>query len=114
MYTLDGYQPEMVKRVEGMIKSMEADSESSSKVLWHPDGRAFATPTALRDIQVMSTSDWERQRVFKTGHSSDITAAAWSPNGALLATAAADKSLILWETKTQKILKKSVMLIPAY
>jgi chromosome transmission fidelity protein 4 len=105
MYSLDGDEPEMVKKVEGMIKSLETDADSSSKVLWHPDGRAFATPTALRDVQVMSTSDWERQRVFKTGHTSDITAAAWSPNGALLATTSADLNLHLWDTKTQKLLK---------
>ncbi|EOA88525.1 DNA polymerase alpha accessory factor Mcl1 [Exserohilum turcicum] len=106
MYNLDGEQPEMVKRIEGMIKSMETESESSSRVLWHPDGRAFATPTAMRQMQVMSTSDWERQRVFKTGHAADITAAAWSPNGALLATTSGDLSLCLWDTKTQKLLKK--------
>ncbi|KAF1833930.1 DNA polymerase alpha accessory factor Mcl1 [Decorospora gaudefroyi] len=106
IYSLDEDQPEMVKKVEGMIKSMESDAESSSKVLWHPDGRAFATPTAMRQIQVMSTSDWERQRVFKTGHTADITAAAWSPNGALLATTSSDLSLCLWDTKTQKLLNK--------
>jgi chromosome transmission fidelity protein 4 len=106
MYSLEEEEPEMVKMIPGMIKSLETDAESSSRVLWHPDGRAFATPTALRDIQVMSTSDWERQRVFKTGHSSDITAAAWSPNGALLATTSSDLSLSLWDTKTQKLLKK--------
>jgi chromosome transmission fidelity protein 4 len=106
MYSLEEDEPEMVKKVDGMIKSLETDVESSSRVLWHPDGRAFATPTALRDIQVMSTSDWERQRVFKTGHSADITAAAWSPNGALLATTSSDLSLNLWDTKTQRLLKK--------
>ncbi|RMZ67049.1 Minichromosome loss 1 [Pyrenophora seminiperda CCB06] len=106
IYDLDGDQPEMVKKVEGMIKSMESDAESSSKVLWHPDGRAFATPTAMRQMQVMSTSDWERQRVFKTGHGADITAAAWSPNGALLATTSSDLTLCLWDTKTQKMLNK--------
>ena len=106
MYKLDGDEPEMVNKVEGMIKSLEADAETSSKVLWHPDGRAFATPTAMRQIQVMSTADWERQRVFKTGHTADITAAAWSPNGALLATTSSDLSICLWDTKTQKQLKK--------
>jgi chromosome transmission fidelity protein 4 len=106
MYSLKEDEPEMIKKVDGMIKSLETDSEISSKVLWHPDGRAFATPTALRDIQVMSTVDWERQRVFKTGHSADITSAAWSPNGALLATTSSDLTLSLWDTKTQKLLKK--------
>jgi chromosome transmission fidelity protein 4 len=106
MYSLEGDESEMVKKVDGMIKSLETDAESSSRVLWHPDGRAFATPTALRDVQVMSTSDWERQRVFKTGHTADITAAAWSPNGALLVTTSSDLNLSLWDTKTQKLLKK--------
>lgn len=105
MYSLDGDQPEMIKKVDGMIKSVETESESCAKVLWHPDGRAFATPTAMRDIQVMSTSDWARQRIFKTGHTADITAAAWSPNGALLATTSHDLDLKLWDTKTQKLLK---------
>ncbi|CBX96800.1 hypothetical protein IAQ61_008248 [Plenodomus lingam] len=107
MYNLSEDQPEMIKKVDGgMIKSLETDSESSSKVLWHPDGRAFATPTPLRQMQVMSTSDWERQRIFKTGHSADITAAAWSPNGALLATTSSDLTLCLWDTQTQRQLKR--------
>lgn len=106
MYDLAGDEPEMVKKVDGMIKSLETDSESSSRVIWHPDGRAFATPTALRDMQVMSAVDWERQRVFRTNHSADITAAAWSPNGALLATTSSDLSINLWDTKTLKLLNK--------
>ncbi|KAF1926592.1 tricorn protease domain 2-containing protein [Didymella exigua CBS 183.55] len=105
VYSLEGDEPEMVKKVDGMIKSLETESESSSRVLWHPDGRAFATPTALRDVQVMSTYDWARQRVFKTSHTADITAAAWSPNGALLVTTSHDLDMKLWDTKTQKLLK---------
>lgn len=53
----------------------------------------------------MSRSDWERQRAFKDGHTGDITAAAWSPNGGLLATSATDRKLQLWDTKTQKVIK---------
>jgi len=59
------------------------------------------------DFQTVARSDWLSQKGFN-GHSAKITASAWSPNGAMLATAAADKSLILWETRTQKILKKLV------
>ncbi|ORY07166.1 chromosome segregation protein-like protein [Clohesyomyces aquaticus] len=106
MYSLSSEQPNMIKKVDGIIKSLESDAEASSKVLWHPDGRAFAAPTAGRDIQVMSFSDWERQRAFKTGHSADITAAAWSPNGALLATTSSDLDLCLWDAKTQKLIKR--------
>jgi chromosome transmission fidelity protein 4 len=79
IYSLDSEQPELVKKVDNMIKRLEPEAESSARVMWHPDGKALATPTALREVQVMSTNDWEKQKIFKTEHTSDITAAAWSP-----------------------------------
>ncbi|KAF2742905.1 chromosome segregation protein-like protein [Sporormia fimetaria CBS 119925] len=106
MYSLSAEEPNMMQKVDGVIKSLESDAEASSRVLWHPDGRTFATPTPGREIQVMSFGDFSRQRSFKTGHSRDITAAAWSPNGALLATASSDLTLSLWDTRTQMLLKK--------
>ncbi|KAJ4348784.1 DNA polymerase alpha accessory factor Mcl1 [Didymosphaeria variabile] len=106
IYSIDSEQPKLVQKVDDMIKRLEPEAESSAKVLWHPDGRAFATPTALREVQVMSTNDWEKQKTFKTEHTSDITAVAWSPNGALLATTSSDLTLCLWDAKTQSILKK--------
>lgn len=45
------------------------------------------------------------QRSFKGGHSNDITAMSWSPNGALLATAGKDQKICLWETRTQKVVQ---------
>ena len=54
----------------------------------------------------MSKHDWERQRAFVDGHLGDITAVAWSPNGALLLSAGTDRKVLLWETKTQKILAR--------
>ena len=100
----DDEEPELVHKLDGLIRTVETDSEISSRVAWHPDGRAFAAPTATRDIQVMSRGDWERQRAFTSGHMGDITALAWSPNGAMLASAGKDRKIILWETKTQKII----------
>ncbi|KAI9647536.1 DNA polymerase alpha accessory factor Mcl1 [Ciborinia camelliae] len=104
VYSLLNEDPELVRTIDGMIRDVETDDEISSKVAWHPDGRAFAAPTATRDIQVMSRSDWEKQRVFANGHTGDITALAWSPNGAMLASAGKDRKILLWETKTQKII----------
>jgi chromosome transmission fidelity protein 4 len=103
VYSMLGDEPELVRTIDGLIRSLETDSEISSKIVWHPDGRAFAAPTATHDIQVMSKGDWENQRVFKSGHMGNITALAWSPNGALLATAGKDRKILLWETKTQKV-----------
>jgi len=105
IYSISSEQPQLLKRMDGLIKMLENDADASSRVIWHPDGRAFAAATATKDIQVVARADWKLQKTFKGGHRGDITAAAWSPNGALLATAGADKSLVLWETRTQKVVK---------
>lgn len=106
IYSLSTEAPEMLRKVDGVIRNLETDAEMSSRAIWHPDGRAFAAPTATRDIQVVSRADCERQRVFSGGHSGDITSLAWSPNGALLLSSASDKRILLWETKTQKVLAR--------
>ncbi|KAI9749988.1 MAG: hypothetical protein M4579_006650 [Chaenotheca gracillima] len=103
VYDLSEEEPKLARKVDGLIRSLETDVEITSRVVWHPDGRAFATQTATRDIQVVSRHDWEKQRAFLNGHSGDVTAIAWSPNGALLASAGSDGRVLLWETKTQKI-----------
>ncbi|TEY48918.1 hypothetical protein BOTCAL_0289g00170 [Botryotinia calthae] len=104
VYSLLNEDPELVRTIDGIIRAAETDDEISSKVAWHPDGRAFAAPTATRDIQVISRNDWAKQRIFADGHTGDITALAWSPNGAMLASAGKDKKILLWETKTQKVI----------
>ena len=48
LYSLSSEQPQLVKRIDGLIKTLETDSEASAKVSWHPDGRAFAIPTSTR------------------------------------------------------------------
>ncbi|KAL6720295.1 DNA polymerase alpha accessory factor Mcl1 [Lecanora helva] len=106
IYSLSTEEPELLRRVDGLIRSLEIESESSSRAVWHPDGRAFAAATATRDIQVVSSGDGERQRSFSGGHMGDITALAWSPNGALLVTAGSDRKLVVWDTRTQKTLSK--------
>ncbi|MCJ1259786.1 hypothetical protein MMC24_007625 [Lignoscripta atroalba] len=106
IYSLTTEEPVLVRKVDGLIRNLEADAEASSRAIWHPDGRAFAAPTATRDIQVVSRDDGERQRAFSGGHMGDITALAWSPNGALLVTAGSDRKVLLWETKTQKIVAR--------
>ena len=104
IYSISTSEPELVRKVEDVIRVLESDAEASSKAAWHPDGRAFAVPTAAREVQVVSSGDGEKQRVFASGHTAEIIALAWSPNGALLATAGADRKLVLWETKSQKTL----------
>lgn len=99
-------QPTLFRSVDGVARQLETSDIASSECVWHPDGRAFACATATREIQVVSIADGAFQRSFKGGHSGDITALAWSSNGALLASAASDDHLVIWETKTQKVLRK--------
>ncbi|KAI1461135.1 WD40 repeat-like protein [Annulohypoxylon moriforme] len=106
VYSLTSEEPELIKKVDGIIGVLDTESDTSSKISWHPDGRAFAVPTPTRDIQVISKNDWEKQRVFAHGHNGDVTALAWSPNGAILASAGKDKKILLWETKTQSVIAR--------
>ena len=106
VYSMTKTTPELVKRLDGLIRPLETDLEASSRAIWHPDGRALAAPTATKEIQVTSRTDWEKQRTFSGGHMGDITALAWSPNGAFLASAGTDRKIILWDTKTQRIVAR--------
>ncbi len=103
-YSLTAEQPELIRKLDGVIGAMETDSDLSCQVAWHPDGRAFAVPTPTRDIQVVSRNDWEKQRAFCNGHEGPITAISWSPNGAMLATAGKDRRILVWETKSQTVI----------
>ena len=106
VYSMSSEQPELIKKLDGLTGNYEPDAEPNSRALWHPDGRAFAISTPTKEIQVVSKGDWERQQVFRSGHKGDITASAWSPNGALFVTAGSDRSLVLWDTKTQNVIKR--------
>ncbi|KLO93274.1 putative sepB protein [Fusarium fujikuroi] len=106
VYSLTAEEPELIRKVDGIIGAIDGDSETSTRVAWHPDGRAFAVPTPVRDIQIISKNDWEKQRTFANGHLSDITAIAWSPNGALLVSASKDGKVLIWETKTQSVIAR--------
>ncbi|ROT42343.1 minichromosome loss protein [Sodiomyces alkalinus F11] len=107
IYSLTADVPELIHKVDGLVGSLDTDSDISAKVAWHPDGRAFAAPSPIHNIQVVSKNDWEKQRVFANGHLGHVTALAWSPNGAMLATAAKDGKILIWETKTQSVIQKA-------
>jgi chromosome transmission fidelity protein 4 len=48
VYSLSSEEPRLLKSIDGLIKSLETDSESSSRVAWHPTGAAFGAPTSSR------------------------------------------------------------------
>jgi chromosome transmission fidelity protein 4 len=95
----------LIQKVDGIIKRVESNDEVSAKVAWCPDGRAFAAPTATRDIVIVDREKWDRQRAFTGAHTAEITDFAWSPNGAFLVSAAKDGKIVLWEAKDQKVVE---------
>lgn len=71
-------------------------------------GEKTAHPSAnnVQGVQVVSRNDWSNHKTFQSGLKGDFTAAAWSPNGALLALAGEDLSITLWNSRTQQLLMK--------
>ncbi|KKK22848.1 chromosome segregation protein [Aspergillus ochraceoroseus] len=106
VYSLDSEEPELLRKLDGMVRRLEPEDEATARVVWHPDGTAFASAEATRDIALFSVGEWKKEIAFTGGHNGDITAISWSPNGALLVTAAKDGQVLLWESKTQKILQR--------
>ncbi|KAI9374563.1 hypothetical protein BJX61DRAFT_285177 [Aspergillus egyptiacus] len=105
LYSMDTEEPELVRKLDGVIRRLEPEDEATARIVWHPDGTAFAAADATRDVAVYSVGEWKKEMTFGGRHNGDITAMAWSPNGALLVTAAKDNQVLLWESKTQKVLQ---------
>ncbi|KAL5338800.1 WD40-repeat-containing domain protein [Aspergillus crustosus] len=106
LYSMDTEEPELERKLDGVIRRLEPEDEATARVVWHPDGTAFASAEATRDIAVYSVGEWKKEMTFSGGHTGDITALSWSPNGALLVTAAKDGQVLLWDSKTQKVLHR--------
>lgn len=106
VYSMLEEEPELVRKLDGVIRRLEPDAEATSRAVWHPDGTAFVSADSTRDISIYSISEWKKERTFAGGHTGDITALSWAPNGSLLASAAADGYIVLWDAKTQKVLQR--------
>ena len=49
-YSLSSEEPRLIKSIDGFIKSLETDSESTSRITWHPSGNAFGAPNNTRGM----------------------------------------------------------------
>ena len=106
IYSLYSEEPELARKLDGVIRRCEVDDEATSRVVWHPDGTAFVTADAARDISMYSTTDWKKTKVFSGGHNGDVTALGWSSNGVFLVSAGTDGHILLWSTREQKVLQR--------
>ncbi|KKA26686.1 hypothetical protein TD95_001637 [Thielaviopsis punctulata] len=106
VYSLTSEQPELLKKLDGMVGALDGDALASAQVAWHPDGRAFAVASPMRDVFLVAKDDWQKHAVFENGHAAPITALAWAPNGAVLATAGQDGKVLLWDAASQTIVQR--------
>ncbi|RVD88494.1 uncharacterized protein DFL_002677 [Arthrobotrys flagrans] len=107
VYSLTTETPDLLHKVIGTIPEIDVESEISTRAVWHPDGRAFVVGQNNMDIAVVSRQDWGIKKIFAGGHSSDITALAWSKNGGFLASGDSKGNVIIWESKNQNIISKN-------
>ncbi|KAF3941249.1 hypothetical protein ABW19_dt0208791 [Dactylella cylindrospora] len=106
IYSLTTETPDLLHKLTGVIFEVDVDSEVSTRGVWHPDGRALAAGQNNMDIAVVSRQDWGIKKIFAGGHSSDITALAWSKNGGFLASGDAKGNVTIWESKNQNIIAR--------
>ena len=106
---LDGKAKLWEWRTGKFVVGLDGQSEELASALFSPDGSLIATaPTAHEWAQAQPSNTtarlWKsstRELLLKLeGHSKPLTAMAFSPNGAMLATASFDHTAKLWDTKT--------------
>lgn len=57
----------------------------------------FVSAGAQSDVELLQRGSWRAACVLKGGHSKPVSVCAWAPSGRYLATAGADKKLVLWD-----------------
>jgi chromosome transmission fidelity protein 4 len=50
VFSITSEEASLLKKLDGIIPSVDVESETCSKVAWHPDGSVFAAPTQSKGI----------------------------------------------------------------
>lgn len=106
LYSLSGTEPTFVRAIDGVIPRLDTTEDASSKCMWHPTGDIFACATASREIAIVSAQDGIILQRTAALHNGPITGISWTPNGRLLASAAFDGNLIVWDAKSFQALQQ--------
>src|SRR5215471_20253506 len=50
VFSITSEEASLVKKLDGIIPAVDVESETCSKIAWHPDGSVFAAPTQSKGI----------------------------------------------------------------
>ena len=50
IFSITSEEASLLKKLDGIIPAVDVESETSSRVAWHPDGSVFAVPTPSKGI----------------------------------------------------------------
>lgn len=106
LYKLSETEPRFVRAVDGIIPRLETTDDAISRCVWHPAGEVFACPTPSREIAIVNAQEGKILHRTAALHNGPITGISWTPNGRLLASAAFDGNLIVWDAQTLQMVQQ--------
>lgn len=100
LYKFSESEFKFTRAIDGIIPRLETTDDAVSRCVWHPLGDVFACPTPSREIAIVSAQEGKILRRTAALHNGPITGISWTPNGRLLASAAFDGNLVVWDART--------------
>jgi len=67
IFSITSEEASLLKKLEGIIPALDVESETSAKVVWHPDGTCFAAPTPLKGRLPTWTNINDRHPIGRDG-----------------------------------------------
>ncbi|XP_078443316.1 transducin family protein / WD-40 repeat family protein isoform X2 [Wolffia australiana] len=92
------------------LKSIAPDRESDGSILnvvsWRPDGEVLAIPGLKNDVVMHDRDTSEKVFSLKGDHEDSVCFFSWSMNGKYMATAGADRQVLIWDVDLKQDIER--------